>query len=125
MAGFGSRYVGPHVPTDRSKAEKGAGRYFLPGPWPLMKKAALGLITILLLLASHSAIGIASPLVLLAPDSASRTAAPVRNLRAAAAGQLTELGIELLEVPQLPSVTNVRLAREVSKELAPITVVWL
>jgi hypothetical protein len=109
----------------RVKAEKGARGYFLAGFRPLMKKAALAFITVLLFMASHSATGFASPLVLLTPDSESRTAAPVRNLRAAAAGQLTELGINVLEVPQLPSVPNVRLARQVSKELGPIAVVWL
>jgi hypothetical protein len=90
-----------------------------------MRKAALAFITVLLLLASHSATGLASPLVLLTPHSESGTAAPVQNLRAAAAGQLTELGIELLEVPQLPSVPNVGRAGQVSKEFAPIAVIWL
>jgi hypothetical protein len=90
-----------------------------------MTRATLAFIAVLLLLVSHSATGRASPLVLLTPHSESRTAAPVQNLRAAAAGQLTELGIELLELPQLPSVPNVRRASQLAKELAPIAVVWL
>lgn len=90
-----------------------------------MRKVALAFIAVLLLLASHSATVLASSLVLITPQSESRTAARAQTLRAAAAGQLNELGIELLEVPQLPSVPNVRRARQVSKEFAPIAVVWL
>jgi hypothetical protein len=89
-----------------------------------MRKVALA-FGVLLLLATHSGAGIAAPLVLITPQSESGTAAPVESLRAAAAGQLTELDIELLEVPQLLSVSNVRRAGQVSKEFAPIAVVWL
>lgn len=90
-----------------------------------MRNVALAFVTILLLLASHSVPALASPLVLITPQSESRTAASARSLRAAAAGQLTELGVELLEVSQLPSVPNIRRARQVSKDMAPLAVVWL
>jgi len=90
-----------------------------------MRKIALALVTVLLLLVSCSVSATAAPLILITPQSAGSTPARDRSLRAAAAGQLTELGIALLEVPELPSVPNVRRAEQLSKDFAPIAIVWL
>lgn len=82
-------------------------------------------ITALALLTSYCGAAHASLLVLITPQSESHTVAGAPSLRTATAGQLTELGIELVEVAPLPSVPNVRRAGQVSKDLTPIAVVWL